>query len=82
MARKRVMKIPKTLTLKCPSCFKNSRAMVSIDNSPQLFICPKCDNEIKTPITSCCVICAYDNKGRKCPRTSYMEARVKGLEMR
>ncbi len=82
MAKKRIVRIPKSYTLKCPQCQKNSRALASIENSPQGYQCPKCNKEIKTPITSCCVICAYDHKQRKCPRNYYMEARIKGLEMK
>ena len=78
--KKRIQKIPKTALLKCPNCSGLIKARVSIDNCPQSFICPKCEKEIKNPITSCCVICAFSKK--KCPRSLYMEAKVKGLEIR
>lgn len=80
MAKKKIQKIPKTAMLQCPHCSKKSKALVSIDNCPQSFVCPKCNLEVKNPITQCCVICAYSNK--KCPRTLYMNAKVKGLELR
>ncbi len=80
MAKKRIQKIPKHVLLKCPSCSAKSKAIVSVENSPQLYICPKCNVEVRNPLTQCCVICAFSDK--KCPRTLFMEARVKGLEIR
>ena len=80
MAKKRIQKIPKSVLLKCPHCSCKSKAIVSIDNCPQSFECPKCKQNVKNPLTSCCVICAFS--GKKCPRTLYMEAKVKGLEIR
>lgn len=77
MAKKRVMKIPKNADLKCPLCNEINRAKVSIDNCPQSFTCPKCDQTVRNPITQCCIICAFSNN--RCPRTLYMEAKVKGL---
>lgn len=78
--RKRVVKIPKNVMLKCPHCSAKSRAIVSVDVCPQIYACPKCNQEVRTPITSCCVVCAYS--GKKCPRTLLAEARVKGLDIR
>jgi hypothetical protein len=80
MAKKRIMKIPKTVVLVCPNCQGKNKAKVDIENCPQSFICPKCEQQVKNPITQCCVICAFS--GRKCPRSLYMEAKVKGLELR
>jgi hypothetical protein len=80
MAKKRVMKIPKNVLLKCPNCLKRNKAKVDIENCPQDFTCPKCNQIARNPITQCCVICAYS--GKKCPRSLYMEAKVKGLELR
>jgi len=80
MAKKRIQKIPKSVLLKCPHCSKKTKALVSMDNCPQSFVCPKCESLVTNPITQCCVICAFSNK--KCPRTLYMEAKVKGLEIR
>ncbi|MEK6918694.1 MAG: hypothetical protein AABW73_01515 [Nanoarchaeota archaeon] len=79
MPKKSVMKIPKSYTLNCPLCHKNTRASTSIDFSPQKYTCPKCLKEILTPVNSCCIICANDIKTRRCPRNLYMEAVVKGL---
>lgn len=78
--RKTSVKIPKNVMIKCPLCSEKSKAIVSIDNCPQSFTCPKCDQGVKNPLTSCCIICAFS--GKKCPRSLYMEARVKGLEIR
>lgn len=80
MAKKRIQKIPKNVMLKCPSCSEKSKAIVSVENSPQNYICPKCDIEVRNPLTQCCVICAFS--GKACPRRMYMEAKVKGLEIR
>lgn len=80
MAKKRVMKIPKNVVLICPHCSKKSKAVVSIDNCPQSFTCPKCNQVVNNPITQCCVICAFS--GKRCPRSLYMEAKVKRLEIR
>ena len=80
MRRKKIQEIPKNVTIKCPFCLKSNRAIVSIDNCPQFFICPKCEKEVRNPLTSCCIICAFSNK--KCPRTLFAEAKVKGLELR
>ena len=80
MLRKKIQKIPKNVMLKCPHCSDRSKAIVSIENCPQNFVCPKCLQEVRNPVTQCCVICAFSNK--KCPRILFMEARVKGLELR
>lgn len=80
MARKRIMKIPKSVMLLCPHCKQKTKAMVSVDMCPQNYECPKCKQIVHTPIAECCVICAYS--GKKCPRTLLMHARAKGLELR
>ena len=80
MASKRVQKIPKNVMLKCPSCSVKSKAIVSVENSPQSYVCPKCSFEVRSPITQCCAICAFS--GKKCPRTLFMNAKVKGFELR
>ena len=80
MGKKRIQKIPVSVILKCPYCSKKSRALVSKDYCPQSFICPKCKQEVKNPVATCCVICAFSST--KCPRTLYSEARVKGYEIR
>jgi predicted nucleic acid-binding Zn ribbon protein len=78
--KKTIQNIPKSTLLKCPFCEKKTKALISIDNCPQKFTCPKCNAEVRNPITQCCIICAFSNK--KCPRTLYMNAKVKGLEIR
>ena len=78
--KKTVMKMPKQMTLMCPHCKEKNKANVSIDICPQSFTCPKCNAEVKTPLTQCCVLCAYSNK--PCPRTLYMNAKAKGLEIK
>ena len=78
MAKKSVQKIPKSVILVCPHCGKGTTAKVSIENSPQKYICPKCKQEVVTPIASCCVICAFSKSGTKCPRELYMKAKVRG----
>jgi len=78
MAKKRIQNIPKSVLLKCPHCEKKSKALVSIENCPQSFVCPKCNKTVQNSVAQCCVICSFSNK--KCPRTLYMEAKVKDLE--
>jgi len=78
--KKRSIKIPKSVMLLCPLCSQKSKALVSIENCPQSFICPKCNQEVRNPLTSCCIICAFS--GKRCPRTLFAEAKVKGLELR
>jgi len=82
MAKKSVQKIPKTVILVCPFCKKGTTAKVSIEYSPQKYMCPKCKQEVRTPLASCCVICAYSKSGTKCPRELYMKAKVKGWEIK
>ena len=82
MAKKSVQKIPSNVILICPHCKKGTTAKVSIDSSPQKYTCPKCKQEVVTPITSCCVICAFSKSGTKCPRELYMKAKVRGWEIR
>jgi predicted nucleic acid-binding Zn ribbon protein len=78
--KKSVQRIPKSAMLKCPHCSQRTRAIVDVDNCPQKYTCPKCNQEVRNPLTSCCVICAFSNK--KCPRTLLAQARVKGWELR
>ena len=81
MARKKsVQKIPKSVMLKCPLCSKKTRALVSKDYCPQSFNCPKCKQIVKNPLATCCIICAFGNS--KCPRTLFVEAKIKGLTMK
>ena len=80
VSKKRIIKIPKVVSIKCLHCSVISKRKVPLDSSPQLFICDKCNREMRTPITSCCVICAFS--GKKCAPSLIMEAKVKGLEIR
>lgn len=78
--RKTFLKIPEVATIKCPSCGAKSKRKVPLDASPQYFDCDKCSARIQTPITGCCIICAFTNK--KCVPSLKMEAMAKGLELR
>lgn len=77
-AKKSVQKIPKKVILICPHCKKGTTANVCVDFSPQKYECPKCKQEVVTPITSCCVVCAFSKSKTKCPRELYMKARARG----
>lgn len=78
--KKRFINIPKTAKIKCPACSKIRVRKVPIDSSPQYFECDKCGGRVQTPITSCCIICAFTNK--KCVPSTLIEARAKNLEVR
>lgn len=80
MGRKRVLRIAKTAKIKCPKCSAISVRKVPEDSSPGYFDCDKCNSRINTPITQCCVICAYTNK--KCVPALKMEAYRNKLEMK
>ena len=81
MGRKKTfIKIAKTANIKCNSCQAISKRKVPEDSSPQYFDCDKCHSRMQTPITSCCIICAYTNA--KCVPSLKMEAKIKGLELR
>lgn len=79
MGRKRVLKLAKVVSLKCPNCSAISKRKVP-DNSPMYFDCDKCQAHIVTPITQCCIICAYTNK--KCLPALKQLAFSKDLELR
>lgn len=78
--RKKVVRIPKIATLKCPSCKKNQRVPVPEHDLLNFFECKKCGEKISTPIADCCVICAFSNK--KCSQSLKMEAKMKNLEIK
>ena len=80
--KKRIQKIPSSIILVCPNCKKGTTAKVSTEYSPQKYECPKCKIEVRTPITSCCIICAFSKSGTKCPRELIMKAKIKGWEIR
>ncbi|MBI3334092.1 hypothetical protein HYZ97_01275 [Candidatus Pacearchaeota archaeon] len=79
MGRRKILRIPKIVSLKCPSCSAVSRRKVP-DNSPMYFDCDKCTTRIQAPITACCIICAFT--GKKCIPSLKMEAHAKGLNLR
>jgi len=81
MGRKKTyLKVPLHATIKCPHCSATSKRKVPEDSSPQYFDCDKCNTRTQTPITGCCIICAFTKK--KCVPTLKMQARMKGLELR
>jgi len=80
MGRKKVIRIPKTATIKCPLCGARSRIRVEHDKQIYFFECKKCKQRIETPQMRCCIICAFSNK--KCVPSLTAEARQKGLEIR
>ena len=80
MGRKKVIRIPKTASLKCPHCLKNTRVKVPNDSSMYNFKCKKCKNEIDTPESNCCVICAFSDK--KCGAALRVEAGINKLEVK
>ena len=81
MGRKKTfLKMPKLASIKCTNCQAVSKRKVPEDASPQYFDCDKCQFRTKTPITGCCIICAFT--GEKCIPALKMEARIKGLELR
>jgi hypothetical protein len=80
MAKKRIQKIPKLVNIKCPFCDYKMRLNVPIDRSIQSTECKSCEQLIRTPLTQCCVVCAFSDK--KCPSTLIIEAKLEGLEIR
>lgn len=81
MVKKSVQKIPKSIILVCPHCKKGTTAKVSTEFSPQKYTCPKCKEEVRTPLAHCCVICAFSKSGTKCPRELYAKAKVRGWKI-
>ena len=77
---KTIAKIPKTVILSCPDCTQKQRLAVSLESSPQSYVCKHCEQEIKTPQAQCCVICTFS--GKKCPYSVKMNAFSKGLQLR
>ena len=77
MGRKRVIKIPTSAKITCPNCNKKTIIKVEKDSSPQFFECKKCRQKSATPITKCCIICAFSDKN--CIHSLLMEAHNKGL---
>ncbi len=77
---KTTARLPKAVIIRCPACSGTQRITASLENSPQCLVCKNCENEIRTPITQCCIICAFSDK--KCPYSIKMNAFSKGLELR
>jgi len=77
MAKKKFLKIPKRIDIKCPNCDYIMRLEVREDNLINSVECKNCKNIIKTPVTQCCIICAFSDK--KCPPNLKIEAKAKGL---
>src|SRR3989344_1051898 len=75
--KKQFIKIPSLANIKCQHCGKKSRRKVPEDSSPPYFDCDKCGKRTSTPVTSCCIICAFTNT--KCVPSLVMEAKSKGL---
>jgi len=80
MAKKRIVKIPKTATIKCPFCGKGTRMDVSSDKNVYFLDCGKCKQRIETPQSKCCLVCAFSKK--RCPASLMREAQMKELEIR
>jgi len=80
MARKKYIKIPKEVAIKCSNCGKTNKLKLKIDDCPQSFECKRCSQKILTPPSKCCIVCAFTNK--KCPASLLMEAKIKGLKIK
>ena len=81
MGRKKTfLKVSSIAIIKCSQCQAISKRKVPVDSSPQYFDCDKCNFRMQTPITSCCVICAFTKT--KCAPALKMEASIKGIELR
>ena len=78
--KKSVIKIPLQVIIKCPFCENKMKIKVPANSSVHSLECKKCKQMIQTPITKCCLICAFSNK--KCPDELLQEAHAKGLEIR
>ena len=80
MAHKKYVKIPRVVAIVCRQCGKKSKRAAPDKGSPQFFDCDMCGQRMVTPVSACCIICAYTKK--KCPASLIMEAKIKGLEIR
>ncbi len=79
MGRKRIIKIPKSVKIKCPECGKNNSVKFAKEGVFKLE-CRGCGKMIETPIMQCCLICAFS--GKKCYSQLMLEAKQKNLEVR
>jgi ribosomal protein S27E len=80
MGKKRVVRIPNSVKIKCPSCGKNNQIPFSKESVFKME-CKKCKQEITTPIMHCCLICAYA-KGKKCYTQLMLDVKRRGLEVK
>ena len=78
--QKRIAKISKRATIKCPKCSQTTRVEVPTDGLLSFWDCPKCKQKVTTPLASFCIVCAFSDK--KCTPSVVMEARIKKLELR
>jgi Zn ribbon nucleic-acid-binding protein len=78
--KKKFVKIPKRVSVKCPNCETMNGLKVVPGESIQQFECKNCKQITRNPITQCCIICAFTD--RKCPVNLKIEAHTKGLEVR
>lgn len=78
MSKKRTIKIPRSATLKCPHCGKNTRISLFPDTNLYFLDCKKCKQKIETPTSHCCAICAFSNK--KCPSSLIIDAKKRNIE--
>ena len=65
MPRKKKLKIPKSVMIKCPKCGKRSRAQIPEGSCLYFYKCKKCKHKLEIPASQCCIICAYSKK--ECP---------------
>jgi len=80
MAKKKYLKVPRKVNVKCPKCSSINRLDIPEDRLINSFSCKQCKETIITPISSCCIICAFSNK--KCLTNLKIEAKAKNLELR
>ncbi|MEM2956483.1 MAG: GDCCVxC domain-containing (seleno)protein [Candidatus Pacearchaeota archaeon] len=79
MGRKRIIKIPKSVKIKCPHCGKKNLIKMPKENI-YFFECKKCKNKIETPQSQCCILCAYSNS--RCYNELIRTAQRNELEVR
>jgi len=79
MGRKKIIKIPKSVKIKCPKCGKNNLIAMP-KNNIYFFECRKCKHKAETPQSQCCILCAYGNS--PCYPELMRTAQRKGLEVR
>lgn len=80
MTRQRFLTLPKVASLICPACKKRCRRAVPSDSSPGYFDCDACGERTRTPLTACCIICAFTKT--KCIPALRAEAFRKKLILR